>query len=157
VPGPNSGIANVAVNLFAKRVTAAPLASRCFVTETGCWQWMGPLSQWGYGKAQVRGHTVAVHRVFYESVLGPIPERHTLDHLCRNRGCVNPYHLDPVLIGENLLRSPLTLNGIAAAKTHCYQGHAFAEHGYTDYRGRRACRICTKLKMQRRKKPLANV
>lgn len=66
----------------------------------GCWEWTGPKTAGGYGLfAQT-----SAHRAVYERLRGPIPEGLDLDHLCRNRGCVNPAHMEPVTRSENLRR-----------------------------------------------------
>lgn len=62
----------------------------------GCWNWKGTLFRNGYGAFGVSGKTCGAHRVAYELAIGPIPAGLQLDHLCRNRGCVNPGHLEPV-------------------------------------------------------------
>src|ERR1017187_5210266 len=70
-----------------------------------CWPWLASKQNMGYG--QVRAETertmILAHRVAYELLIGPIPLGLTLDHLCRNRGCVNPTHLEPVTLRENTL------------------------------------------------------
>lgn len=71
----------------------------------GCWLWQGYKTVMGYGRINVDGHAVGAHRVAYEMLVGPIPVALTLDHLCRNPGCVRPDHLEPVTLAENSLRS----------------------------------------------------
>jgi hypothetical protein len=72
----------------------------------GCWVWTGPLHRGGYAKFQARdGRKVFVHRFSYETLVGPIPEGLFIDHLCENRLCVKPDHLEPVTHRENNLRS----------------------------------------------------
>jgi len=112
-------------------------------TEGGCWFWMGTKAG-GYGRfynpAQRR--VVPAHRFAYENRIGPIPEGLTLDHLCRNRSCVNPKHLEPVTNKENVLRGegPTAKN---KRKTHCTRGHAYDEENtYIRPNGRRRCRAC---------------
>lgn len=109
-----------------------------------CWEWVGARSmKEGYGGISVNGRTRIAHRVAYELFVGPIPEGMQIDHLCRNRGCVNPSHLEPVTIRTNLTRSPLTLLSQAAQKTHCPRGHPYDEaNTYLDKNGHRYCRIC---------------
>lgn len=86
------------------------------------------------------------HRVAYEQARGPIPEGLELDHLCRNRACVNPDHLEPVTHRENLLRAD-TFAARHAAQTHCVNGHEFTpDNTYIRTRpeGGRECRACRK-------------
>lgn len=108
-----------------------------------CWPWRGSVDRKGYGRLRVDGRTALAHRIGYELCVGPIPEGLTLDHLCRNRGCVNPAHLEPVTHRENCLRAvsgPIIEN---AAKTHCKHGHAFTlENTYVGPNGSRICRTC---------------
>jgi hypothetical protein len=68
--------------------------------ETGCWLWDRALHK-GYGRIRAYGKVVYAHRFFYEKHVGPIPDGLVLDHLCRNRACVNPGHLQPVSRMEN--------------------------------------------------------
>lgn len=69
----------------------------------GCWLWEGAL-RGGYGRVKLDGRTQAAHRASYELHVGPIPSGLVLDHLCRNRSCVNPAHLEPVTTEENIRR-----------------------------------------------------
>jgi hypothetical protein len=103
------------------------------VTRTGdCWTWTGTLRDDGYGKFSGR----QAHRVVYEHMVGPIAAGLELDHLCRNKACVNPTHLDPVSRLENIRRRYSTY-------THCKWGHEFTlDNTYTMPNGRRACRRC---------------
>jgi hypothetical protein len=69
--------------------------------EGGCWTYRGMLDEWGYGKIKIAGRKHRTHRVAYEAIVGPIPDGLTIDHLCRNRACCNPDHLEPVTRSEN--------------------------------------------------------
>lgn|SRR5215469_7516285 len=105
---------------------------------TPCWIWRGSLRK-GYG--QILGRMA--HKVIYEEMIGPVPNGLQLDHLCRNRNCVNPYHLEPVTARENLMRGK-TLAAANASKTACSRGHAFTEENTYWRKDRlgRNCRIC---------------
>lgn len=92
-----------------------------FTVSDGCWEWIGARGGHGYGNFGVGGRTVRPHRYVYELLVGPIPAGFELDHLCRNRLCVRPDHLEPVTRREN------TLRGDSGHKTHCINGHAMTE------------------------------
>ena len=110
--------------------------------ESGCGLWTSVTTWANYGRFKVNGRFVQAHRWAYEYFKGPIPPGLQLDHLCRNRNCVNPAHLEPVTNRENLLRGD-TLSARNTAKTHCPQGHPYAgDNLYIDPFGKRQCRTC---------------
>lgn len=87
---------------------------KSFISATpdanGCWNWLGAPNMHGYGNYTFPhyGKQVSAHRVVYEALIGPIPEDMDLDHLCKNRKCVNPEHLEPVTRAVNLRRGRMT-------------------------------------------------
>lgn len=105
--------------------------------DGACWLWNSVIKENGYGQFWVEGRYVQAHRFAYELARGPIPAGLSIDHLCRERACVNPSHLEPVTTRENLRRSPHTVNSINAAKTTCPRGHA-----YNRKRRQRYCLTC---------------
>jgi len=115
-----------------------------------CWPWSRSVSSGGYGQFYVDGRLRTAHRLAYELTIGPVPEGLQLDHLCRNRRCCNPTHLEPVTGAENIRRSPAH-NG---AKTHCPQGHAYAGRNLVinSTNGGRMCRICQNTSSRERKR-----
>lgn len=111
------------------------------VSESGCWLWKSSTNHGGYGEFTVpaatsRGKkTVAAHRWAYEHFVGPIPDGLTIDHLCRVRHCVNPAHLEPVTVQDNLARRP--------PKTHCPNGHPYQGSNLrVNRQGAKECRTC---------------
>jgi hypothetical protein len=109
--------------------------------NTGCWNWIGAKTSGGYGNFAIKKVNFVAHRVSYELVNGEIPEGLHLDHLCRNRACVNPEHLEPVTQRVNLLRGE-TIPALHSAKTHCPSGHEYSEENTLIYRGSRHCKTC---------------
>jgi len=113
--------------------------------SNGCWKWLGSKMRNGYGQMKIGGVHYAAHRYAYEQLRGPIPAGLELDHLCRNRGCTNPDHLEPVTHAENIRRGDTTRT-FNSSKTHCPHGHEYTEEN-TAHRGRRRhCRACDRLR-----------
>jgi hypothetical protein len=121
-----------------------------------CWNWKGSINAGGYGVFTFGGRSgkkLYGHRVSYEIHKGNIPSNLEIDHLCRNRKCVNPDHLEAVTRSINTLRGigPKLLSQINGSKTHCKHGHEFNESN-TIYRknGGRKCRECSKNRKRKR-------
>ena len=110
-----------------------------------CWLWRAAKGGGGYGCFRRGGRkdgNIPAHRFIYELLVGPIPKGLTIDHLCRNRLCVNPAHLEAVTHQVNILRG----EGLAARNakaTHCIHGHPFDLFNTRFNRGgKRDCRAC---------------
>lgn len=142
-----------------------PLAERLIekrkIDSNGCWIWLGAIHKNGYGSTTngSRSAKEYVHRLSYKLWKGEIPQGHELDHLCRNRSCFNPDHLEPVTRRINTLRGigPKKLGQINSGKTHCKSGHPFDEAN-TRYRptGGRSCRECAKVLAAKRREEIRN-
>jgi hypothetical protein len=131
------------VTLYRMGDMADRLRDRYTVDSNGCWVWSSALATNGYAPMGFKGRDIWAHRAAYELWVGPIPKGLELDHLCRNRACINPSHLQPVTRHENWRRgeSPPARN---ARKTHCSRGHEYTpQNTYRDRRTNyRRCREC---------------
>lgn len=139
------------------RPLARKIKASTVTDDNGCWVWQGSLSHNGYGMVTAKTNdgrktTRRTHRIMYEEMVGPIPNGLVTDHLCRNRACCNPAHLEVVTQRENLLRGE-TFNARHANATHCIHGHEFTpENTILERRVKggpvvqRRCRACQKAK-----------
>lgn len=120
-------------------------------SKEDCWNWTANKSNGGYGLIKYKNSTISAHRVSYILLKGKIPDGLVLDHLCRNRSCVNPDHLEIVTQRENILRG----NGSPAKnakKEFCIRGHSFKERGHLDKHGRRICLECKRIRASQDRK-----
>ena len=112
-------------------------------TPEGCWEWTKFIDKDGYGMVRVGSRTDGtrrnerVHRWAYSLIIGQIPKGYVLDHLCRNRRCCNPVHLEIVTPQENTKRN------IRATATHCVNDHPLlGDNLYIAPDGKRGCKTC---------------
>lgn len=132
----------------------------------GCWMWTGATCSLGYGRFSVHGISNPAHRYSYQLLIGDVPPGLEMDHLCRMRECVNPFHVEPVTHAENMRRSSLAYkrdpesfrhhlwdrshvrrpgNGVPL-RTHCSRGHEFSAANTYILKGSRYCRACNCLR-----------
>ncbi len=118
------------------------------VTESGCWLWLAGCTSGGYGAIRISGLQTGAHRVAYELYRGTIPEELCIDHLCRVRCCVNPWHMETVTLGENAIRG-----SDHHLITHCPRGHPYSGHNLYLTKGgkERECRICRNMLLRIRR------
>ena len=112
------------------------------VAKVGCWEWLAGVDKAGYGVFSWNGRSGRAHRYAWELLRGPIPEGLHIDHLCRNRACVNPDHLEPVSQAENNRRG-WGRGHNNSLKLCCPNGHAYSpENTYVRQRKWGPVRIC---------------
>jgi len=114
---------------------------RVTLSDDGCWLWHGGLFFGGYGSYFFNGKSMRAHRVTYTVLIGEIPTGLCIDHLCRVRHCVNPEHLEPVTLRENILRGE-SVSAKAAKVTHCPQEHPYLGENLRTAHGYRTCWEC---------------
>lgn len=124
---------------MVKKIELAPC--RVSGLEGDCWNWVGAIQSKGYGSVGYRGRVWSTHKLTYTLLVGPVPDGLEIDHLCRNRRCCNPLHLEPVTRKVNAERSG------PATKTHCVHGHELSgDNLLIKKRGKRTpvrnCRTC---------------
>lgn len=125
--------------------------------ETPCLVWTGTIASNGYGVITIAGFQHKVHRLVYEAVNGPMTRRDdngkriVSDHLCRNRPCACPTHIEPVTDALNVMRG-ISFAPVNASKTRCPRGHEYTpENTIFDSHGR-SCRACKREKERERER-----
>ncbi len=138
--------------VLQKRVTEISLQIK---PSGSCLLFTGSKNQGGYGHVSIGGNVFMVHRVIWEYLRGKIPDGKEIDHLCKNRSCINVNHLEPVTRRENILRSNAP-SGIKSRQTLCKYGHDLMDPTNTIIMIRngnpnRHCRLCLNLEQMKRK------
>lgn len=128
------------ITLFWSKVHGAGVES--------CWEWKGEIGDNGYGRFAAAGRRHLAHRLAWQLMHGVLPRHLQLDHTCRNRACVNPWHLDPVTGLENNRRgtSPSALNRLV---TNCPMGHPYDAENTYEHDGQRLCKECRRIACRR--------
>lgn len=115
--------------------------SRVNCLNNGCWEWTAALGH-GYGHFAYQGKKHYAHKFAYESINNTTIKNKEIHHLCKNRKCVNPDHLEILTKKEHQIKeNPLIIKQML--KTHCPQGHPYDLFNTQFRRGSRQCRICT--------------
>ena len=126
--------------------------NKIIIIENGCWIWTASLNSYGYGKFRYNSMDQGAHRFIYEYLNGLIPKKLEIDHLCRNRDCVNPTHLELVDHNTNLKRGN-AISTICSTKTQCPNGHPYSGKNLLIIKAKygigRRCRICYKKSIEK--------
>lgn len=114
--------------------------------DSGCWEWTGAKIPSGYGRFGYTNENGTLintysHRISYMLFKGEIPKGKVIDHLCKNKSCVNPDHLEVVTQRVNVLRSD-SPSSKASKQTHCVHGHPFDKENTYYWKNERRCRAC---------------
>lgn len=118
------------------------MAARVTVAKSGCWLWTGALASNGYGSVGYAARIHSAHGLAYRLLVGDVPDGLQLDHLCRERRCCNPVHLEPVTPAENMRRA-------RALITACPKGHVYDEANTRIRNGQRSCKECDRERTRR--------
>lgn len=123
---------------------------RLYIPEpnTGCWIWLAYLTKKRYGSFNLGGIIVGAHRASYLIFCGEIPPLLTIDHLCRNKWCVNPDHLEVVSLAENTRRAFARSD----FDTHCPNGHHYLKYRVLSQAGKWRCKQCERISARKRAK-----
>lgn len=132
-------IKNIDVNRFLSKISASD----------NCWTWLGTPTKTGYGRFKNKGEMYYAHRVSYSIFNGEIKKDLVIDHICKNRLCVNPEHLRQVTISQNVKENSNAPSAINREKTTCIRGHLLSGENLRYENGKqgikRICKICKKL------------
>lgn len=145
------------VDVCVAYYTSKRWSSKVVKAEDACWMWIGATTRNGYGQVYLKGEHILAHRLTWVAHHKcDVPVGLTLDHLCRNRACVNPAHLEPVSFRTNALRgvSPMAAN---ARATHCKRGHELSPDNLVEryLPEKRSCKTCRSADDRRRSRLLA--
>lgn len=132
------------IRAYIRERTKQVPCKRPDLVKGDCWQWLLSINNYGYGHSVWHRTHIGSHRLSYFAHTGAIPIGMDIDHLCRNRACCNPKHLEPVTRKINLLRGE-TIPAANSKKAKCPAGHLYSEFGRI-YSGSRSCRECLRIK-----------
>lgn len=117
--------------------------------NNSCINWPTSSNKGGYGQVYFQNTCMTVHRMIYLLFVGIIPNGYQIDHLCRNRACINPEHLEAVTMRENIRRGESGIRN--RIKTKCKRGHEF-DKSINRRNGERICSLCQQMREKRRVK-----
>ncbi|WP_081856562.1 HNH endonuclease [Sphingobium sp. DC-2] len=124
---------------------------RSKATAEACWTWNAAKTREGYGAFYLQGKMYQAHRVAVKVDGYAVPTNAVIDHICRNRSCVNPAHLRTVDRKTNVHENSDAPAHINSLKTRCPVGHPYEGYNLLIERGRRVCRECKNERQRRRR------
>ncbi|MGO1069746.1 HNH endonuclease signature motif containing protein [Lysobacter sp. CA199] len=134
---------------YARLLADRLIAKSVVDTATECWRWMGSAQPTGYGQMWNGFRPEQAHRIAYRTFIGPISPELEIDHICRKRDCINPFHLRQVTHRQNMQASESVM-GVNARKTKCSRGHLLSgENLVLTKSGTRQCRCCMNMSAKR--------
>lgn len=135
---------------FIKRDIEDLISRRVEKMPNGCWEWRGHVMPNGYGVIYISHSPLrrtTAHRFFYSRLVEKVLPKFHVDHLCRNRMCVNPQHLRQVSVKVNVLTG-IGLSAENSRKTHCKKGHPLSGDNLRITQGKygpqRICLVCSR-------------
>ena len=133
-----------------KKDTQKNFYSKIKILPNSCWEWQAKIhNPTGYGHFCINRKTFLAHRISYILHKGAIPHGLVINHICRNRKCVNPNHLEVVTLKENILKG-FSIPAINSKKTHCIRGHPFnGDNLYISPNGKRASKKSNRIRTDR--------
>ncbi len=127
---------------YSDKNPALRFFEKLIIDNNECIIWRGAILAGGYGILKINSKNMGAHRFSYELFKGPLIKGLQIDHICRNRTCVNPRHLRQVTQKVNLTENSNSWGAINKNKTHCKNGHEFSPDNIL--KSKRNCRICKK-------------
>jgi HNH endonuclease len=143
------GVHHLSIRVTIDKILVKIILHEPTTLPTGCWFYPHSTLRKGYIRVRCDGKDIMLHRLIYEHFRGPVPQGLLLDHLCRNPGCCNPDHLEPVTSRENTMRGNTLARRWATADC-CVNGNPWIpETTLRRKGGARRCRICIQDKTKR--------
>lgn len=139
------GLYNMPKGVYVRPTVEQRFFDKVNKTE-GCWLWVAPPGESGYGYLAINRRPVLAHRFSYELHNGPIPEGLQVNHTCDVRTCVNPEHLYSGTQQENMRDRDTRGRNPMSNKTHCKRGHPYDEENTYNRLSSRSCRACNALR-----------
>jgi hypothetical protein len=143
-------INNIQIRGIQSKIPIENFKKHIQITKEGCWEWTAKIHKnTGYGYFTVKGKTHLSHRFSYKYFKGEIPLNLCIDHICENRKCVNPEHLQAITLKQNILKGK-SVCAQKAKQIYCHKNHPLSgENLYITPDNRRQCKTCNKIRQKK--------